>query len=450
MTSELRAQLDGQLITPGDPGYDDARKVFFHGFDRRPAAIARVTAAEDVARVVGLARDEGIELAVRSGGHSSAGHGTVDGGIVLDLSQLRSLEIDAEGRSAWADSGLTAGDYTKATGAHGLVTGFGDTPSVGIGGITLSGGLGFLLRKNGLTADDLLAADVVTADGSLLRVDDDNHPDLFWAIRGGGGNFGVVTRFQYRLHELDEVVGGMLMLPASPEVIASFVAAAAEAPDELSAVANVMLAPPMPFVPAEHHGKPVMIVLVVYAGPAEAGETAVAPLRGLAEPLVDMVKPIRYSEIYDLLGEGPTPALMLSRNTFVDTVDANAARTILERLPQSSAPMRAAQLRVLGGAAARVPADATAFAHRDRGLMVNVAAMYENPGDTPVHREWVTSLWEALADGEPSGYVGFYGEESEDRVRAAYPGATWDRLVEVKLRYDPTNLFRLNQNIPPG
>jgi FAD/FMN-containing dehydrogenase len=450
LTSDLGGQLDGQLITPSDTSYDEARKVFFHGFSRRPAAVARAANAEDVARVVDYARDEGFELAVRSGGHSSAGHGTSEGGIVLDLSQLRSLDIDVGAHTAWADSGLTAGEYTTGVGAQGLVTGFGDTPSVGIAGITLSGGLGFLVRKNGLTIDDLLAAEVVTADGSLLQVDADNHPDLFWAIRGGGGNFGVVTRFKFRLHELEEVVGGMLMLPASPELVASFVAAAAEAPDELSTVANVMLAPPMPFVPAEHHGKPVMIVLLVYAGPAEAGEPAVARLRELAEPVVDMVKPMRYHEIYEVLGEGPSPALIMSRNTFLDTLDSTDAKTILDRLPHSIAPMRAAQLRVLGGAAARVPVDATAFAHRDRGLMVNIAAMYENPADSQTNREWVTGLSQALEQGGPSGYVGFYGDVSEDRVHAAYPGATWDRLVEVKRRYDPTNLFRLNQNVPPN
>jgi len=449
LTSELGAQLDGRLIAPSDNDYDQARTLFFRGFSRRPAAIALPASAEDVARVVGYARDEGLELAVRSGGHSSAGHGTSEGGIVLDLSQLRSLDVDADGHSAWAGSGLTAGEYTTGVGAHGLVTGFGDTPSVGIGGITLSGGLGFLVRKHGLTIDDLLAADLVTADGSLLRVDADSHPDLFWAIRGGGGNFGVVTRFHYRLHELDQILGGLLVLPASPESISSFVSAVAEAPDELSAVANAMLAPPMPFIPAEHHGKPVMMVLLVYAGPAESGEAAVASVRDVADPLVDMVKPLRYADIYELLGEGPSPALITSRNTFVDTVDTGAAATILDRLPQSTAPMRAVQLRVLGGAAARVPADATAFAHRGSGLMLNVAAMYENPDDTPAHREWVTGLSEALEDGGPSGYVGFYGHESEDRVRAAYPGATWERLVEVKRRYDPTNVFRLNQNISP-
>ena len=203
--SNLRADLNGKVIAPGDPGYDDARGVFFTGFDRRPAAIVRAADASDVSRVVNLARETGAELAVRSGGHGRAGHGTSEGGIVLDLSEMNAVEIDAEGRIAWAQTGVKAGDYTKATGEHGLATGLGDTACVGVGGITLGGGIGFLVRKNGLTIDDVLGAEVVTADGELVEVDEENHPDLFWALRGGGGNFGVVTRLRFRLHEIDEV-----------------------------------------------------------------------------------------------------------------------------------------------------------------------------------------------------------------------------------------------------
>src|ERR687894_1370849 len=220
---EFASNVRGQLIRPGDGGYDEARAVFYGGIDRRPALIVRAKDATDVSRVVALARESGLELAVRSGGHSVAGHGTTEGGIVLDLSEMKGLEIDVEGRTAWAETGLTAGEYTNAAGAHGLATGFGDTGSVGIGGLTLGGGAGFLVRKYGLTIDDLVAAELVTADGELLRVDTETEPDLFWAIRGGGGNFGVATRFQFRLHPVDTVVGGMLILPATPELIAAFV-----------------------------------------------------------------------------------------------------------------------------------------------------------------------------------------------------------------------------------
>src|SRR5919108_650201 len=211
--SEFSSEVRGTLIRPHDDGYDEARSVFYGGFDRRPVLIVRVKDATDVSRVVALARESGLELAVRSGGHSVAGHSVSDGGIVLDLSEMKNLELDVEGRTAWAQTGLTAGEFTDATGAHGLATGFGDTGSVGIGGITLGGGVGYLVRKHGLTIDSVLAIDVVTADGQHLRADAENHPDLFWAMRGGGGNFGVATRFQYRLHELPSVVGGMLFLP---------------------------------------------------------------------------------------------------------------------------------------------------------------------------------------------------------------------------------------------
>jgi FAD/FMN-containing dehydrogenase len=263
---EFASNVRGQLIRPEDEGYDEARAVFYGGIDRRPALIVRAKDPTDVSRVVALARETGMELAVKSGGHSGAGHSTTEGGILLDLAEMKNLEIDLEGRTAWAQTGLTAGEYTAAVGAHGLATGFGDTGSVGIGGITLGGGVGYLVRKHGLTIDDLLAADVVTADGRLLRADSEAHPDLFWAIRGGGGNFGVATRFHYRLHELDSIVGGMLILPATPEVIASFVAEAEAAPEELSAIANVMTAPPMPFLPPEAHGQLIIMAMLVYAG----------------------------------------------------------------------------------------------------------------------------------------------------------------------------------------
>src|SRR5512139_563300 len=244
--SELRALFKGRVIVPGDAEYDTARQVFIGDVDRRPALIVQAKDASDITRLIGLARETGLELAIRSGGHSGAGHGVTEGGIVLDLSAMKAMQIDAQSRTAWAETGLTAGEYTTAASAHGLATGFGDTGSVGIGGITLGGGVGYLTRQHGLTIDSLLAADVVTADGQLLRVDAENHPDLFWAIRGGGGNFGVATRFKIQLHPVDTIVGGILILPATPDIIASFIAAAGAAPEELSAIANIMPAPPMP------------------------------------------------------------------------------------------------------------------------------------------------------------------------------------------------------------
>ena len=446
---ELRAEFDGRVIAPDDVGYDEARTVFPGGFDRRPAVIIRPADATEVARVVSLARETGLELAVRSGGHSSAGHSVTDGGIVLDLANMRELDIDVDGRTAWAQAGLTAAEYTAAAGAHGLATGFGDTGSVGIGGITLSGGVGFLARKHGLTIDSLLAAEVVTADGEIVQVDAETHPDLFWAIRGGGGNFGVATRFRYRLHEVGTVVGGMLMLPATPEVIAGFLAEAQAAPEELTTIANVMPAPPMPFIPAEYHGQLVVMGLMAYAGDPEAGERVMAPFRALATPIVDLVRPMPYPEIFAPEEEGYHPVAAV-RTMFVDTIDRGAAQTIVDHLQASNAFMRVAQLRVLGGEVARVPVDATAFAHRRSPMMVNVAALYQSPDEAAPHQRWVTDFAAALDQGDPGAYVGFLGDEGEGRVRDAYPESTWRRLAEVKRRYDPANLFRLNQNVPPA
>ena len=449
---QLRADLNGRVIRPDDDGYEEGRTVFYRSIDRRPAAIVRPVDATDVSRVVSLARETGVELAVRSGGHSLAGHSVSEGGIVLDLSDLKALEIDAERRTAWAQTGLTAAEYTAAAAEHGLATGFGDTGSVGIGGLTLGGGVGFLVRKHGLTIDNLEAAELVTADGELLHVDAQEHADLFWAIRGGGGNFGVATRLQFRLHEVDTIVGGMLILPATPEVIASFVTEAEAAPEELSAIANIMVAPPMPFLPTEAHGKLVVMALLCYSGAVDAGERALAPFRALAEPLADMVRPMPYPEIYKLFGEedGPGPAQEVARSLFIDDVDRQDAEAIGEHLRASTAPMAVAQLRVLGGATARVPAEATAYAHRGRRVMVSLGAVYERADESPAHEAWVNGFAAALQQGDAGVYVNFLGDEGEERVRDAYPGPTWDRLAAVKRRYDPTNLFRLNQNIPPA
>ncbi|NLF64652.1 MAG: FAD-binding oxidoreductase [Chloroflexi bacterium] len=447
--AQLRATFDGRVIAPGDPGYDEARTIFYGGIDRRPAAIVRVAHAGDVARVIALARESGLELAVRSGGHSTAGHSVTDGGIVLDLREMRKLEIDAERRTAWAETGLTAGEYTAAAGARGLATGFGDTGSVGIGGITLGGGVGFLARKYGLTIDDLLAAEIVTADGQLHHVDATNEPDLFWAIRGGGGNFGVATRFQFRLHEVPQIVGGMLILPATPETVASFIAEAEAAPEELTIIANVMVAPPMPFLPADLHGQLIILALVCYAGDAEAGERAMAPFRKMAKPLADMVRPMSYPELYQPEEEEfhPTAA---GQTLFMDSFDRSTAETILDYLQRSDALMRVAQLRVLGGAVARVPVEATAFAHRQRRIMTNVATFYQGPQERQEREAWVAAFAEALRQGDTAAYVNFLGDEGPARTRDAYPGATWERLVAIKRRYDPENLFRLNQNIRRG
>ena len=446
----LRTAVTGRVIAPGDAGYDAARLVVLGGIDRHPAVIVRVADAADVAQVIGVARETGLELAVRSGGHSGAGHGTTEGGILLDVSAMKEIEVDLEGRTVWAGAGLAAGELTTALHAHGMAVGFGDTASVGIGGITTGGGIGYLVRKHGLTIDSLLAADVVTADGELVRADAASHPDLFWAIRGGGGNFGVVTRFLFHLQEVGTIMGGMLILPATAATIAGFIAAAEAAPEELSTIANVMPAPPMPFLAPEHHGKLVVMGLLVHVGAVEAGEHAVAPFRALAEPLADMIRPMGYPEIYPPEDPDYHPH-SVAKTLFMDRLGPDEAAAILAGLEVSDAPMRAVQLRVLGGAMARVPAHTTAFAHRASRILAIVAAIHGGtPDEQARHRAWVNEMVATLGQDDHGAYVSFLADEGQARVREAYPGATWDRLVAVKRRYDPTNLFRLNQNVPPG
>jgi FAD/FMN-containing dehydrogenase len=441
--------IEGQVVLPGHADYDSLRMAFYGGIDRHPAVIVRVANTADVVRVVSLAREKGLELAIRSGGHSLAGHSVSDGGIVLDLRDMRGLVIDADNRTAWAESGVTAGEYTAAAAQYGLATGFGDTGSVGIGGITLGGGVGFLSRKYGLTIDDLLAAEIVTADGHILQVDAETHADLFWALRGGGGNFGVVTRFKFRLHPVDAIVGGMLILPASASVIARFAAAAEAAPEELSIIAMVMPAPPMPFVPEAYYGQLVVFGLFVYAGDVESGQQAVAPFRALAEPITDMIKPMRYLEMYHPVEEDYHPTAA-AHTMFVDHIDLSVAETIMEHLRASDAPMSAAQFRVLGGAIARVPVDATAYAHRQAKIMVNVAAFYESLEEKARREAWVKEFAAGLYQGNSGAYVNFLGNDGAARIQDAYPPQTLERLRAVKARYDPGNLFHLNQNIQPA
>jgi len=445
---ELTAAVRGRVITAEDADYEQARTVTAGHIDRHPAAIVRVSDAGDVATVIRFAGERGIELSVRCGGHSGAGHSVNDGGIVIDLLELKAIDIDDDGRTLWAEGGNTAREVTEAAWEHRLAVGFGDTGSVGIGGLTTGGGVGYLVRKHGMTIDSLLAAEIVTADGQLVHVDAETHPDLFWAIRGGGGNFGVVTLFQFRLQPLPAFVGGMLLLPATPETVAGFIAANEAAPEELSTIANVMPAPPMPFLPEEHHGKLSIMALMAYAGDEEAAKPVLAPFRALTEPMADMVKAMPYPEIYPPEDESYRPKAA-AKTMFIDHVDLDTAATIVEHLNASDASMRVAQLRVLGGAMARVPAGATAFAHRSSRIMVNIAAFWEGD-DRPQREAWVDEFMRAIDQGDHGAYVNFVGDEGEGRVRDAYPGATYERLARIKARYDPRNLFRLNQNIPPA
>lgn len=446
---ELKNHFDGRLISPGDAGYDRARSSLYGGFDPHPAAIIRPTDAGDVAKVVNLARESGLELAVRSGGHSLAGHSLSHSGIVLDLADMQTLHIDPDSRTAWAQSGLTAGKYTAAAAAHGLVTGFGDTGSVGLGGLTTGGGMGYLVRKYGLTIDQLLAAEVVTADGELVFTDEQSHPDLFWAIRGGGGNFGVVTRFKFQLHPLDKVYGGMLVLPATVDTITGLIDAAQAAGDDLSIIAVVMKAPPMPFLPKEVHGKLILMLNLVYAGSLDDAEAAVMPLRGLATPLVDTLKPIPYTQMFMEEPQSDFHPILAPTTFFASGIDRATAQAVIDAIESSSAMMSVVQFRILGGAVSRVPADATAYPHRSENIMVYLMAMYANPSEGPAHQAWVDALAKSFPRNGGGQYINFMGDASPEVVRQAYTTPAWNRLSRIKARYDPQNLFRRNFNIPP-
>jgi FAD/FMN-containing dehydrogenase len=447
--SDLAGRLTGRVLTAGDDGYDAARGVMLGGTDPRPAVIARPVDDADVAAVVSYARETGQPLAVRSGGHSGAAYGTVDDGIVLDVRDMKRIDIDADARTAWVESGVTAGEFTAEAAKHGLAVGFGDTGSVGLGGLVTGGGVGYLARKHGLTIDNLLAADVVTADGQVRRVDADHEPELFWAIRGGGGNFGVVTRFQFRLAELPQVYGGMLVLPATPEAVTGFLTAAEEAPDELSSIVNVMNCPPLPFVDASVHGSIVIMAVLCWSGDVAQGPAALAPFVGLAEPLANMIGPKAYAELFPPEDPDYHP-LAVARTMLLDSVDLGRAKAALDALESSDAALRAVQLRVLGGAISRVAPDATAYAHRSSRVMANVAAFYDGPDDKPAKQRWIEETSALLDTGDTGAYVNFLTDEGEERVRAAYPGATWERLAAAKATYDPENLFRRNQNVPPS
>jgi FAD/FMN-containing dehydrogenase len=442
----------GRVIAPDDDDYHRARRVNNAAVDRHPALIVRPSDADDVALVVAHAQERGLPLVVRAGGHSMAGHGTADGALLLDLSDMRDVEIDAVGRTAWADAGILAGEYTAETHALGLVTPFGDTARVGVAGITLGGGVGWLVRKHGMTIDSLLAVEIVTADGRRRIASAVEEPDLFWAVRGAGANFGVVTRLQFRLHPLDSVLAGDIVLPATRDVLRSLVPVLLAAPDELTAMPLVMLAPEDPAFPDEHHGRPVVKLSVAWSGAPDAGERALAPLRALGAPIGDTVTWKPYPALFSPVDRDAEPTWgVSSRALFLDDLDDATIDVIERRLTEPGAPPEAlVQLRVLGGAMARVQGDATAFGWRDRPALLWLITPYEDLRRAAANEAWTASFHAELAAGDAATYVNFMGAEDADAIRGAYPAATYARLRELKRRYDPDNVFRGNHNIPPA
>jgi FAD/FMN-containing dehydrogenase len=452
---ELETTLRGQLVRPADPDYDQARAIWNAAHDRRPALVIRCAGTADVMRAVEFARSEGLEVAVRGGAHSVAGFSTSDGGVVIDTSPMQGIRVDPPGRRAIAQPGLTWSAFDHETQAFGLAVTGGLVSSTGIAGFTLCGGIGWLLRKCGLTCDNLLSADVVTADGQLVTASEQENPDLFWALRGGGGNFGVVTSLEYRLHPVGPLVfAGPVFYSAADAagVLRGWRDLTATMPDELTTVANILVAPPVPFLPEAVHGQPVLGLLGVYAGSVEDGERAAQPLRSLAEPVADLMGPMPYTAMQSLIDPlWPAGAHNYFTGVMLEQLTDETIDTLLAQHAAGRAPVRELHLHHGGGAMSRVPADATAFAHRDAAYVLNIIARSPDREGFEEHAGWARATHKAMDPWSTGGgYVNFTSEPGQDKVQASYPPDTYARLVDVKDRYDPTNLFRLNQNIHPS
>jgi FAD/FMN-containing dehydrogenase len=447
---DLRARLAGRLLTAESDEFDTARRVLYVNVDSRPLAIVRAANADDVAEAVRFAAERGMALAVRSGGHSLAHYSVVDNVIVVDLSEMKQVVVDPETRTARVQAGATSGDLAGPASRYGLALSTGDTHSVGMGGLTTGGGIGFMVRKYGLAIDNLLAAEVVTADGRIVTASAEQHADLFWGIRGGGGNFGIVTEFTYRLAPVGQILGGDLILPATHEVIRGYLDYVATAPNELTTIANIMHAPPAPYVPQERIGELVLSILICWTGSEAEGQQAIAPLRALATPVADAVGVMPYPDIYRFTAHQAAPHGASIRSMFADTISDSAIDAILEAMTHASSPFSLVQLRGMGGAMARVRPDETAFAHRTQRYFVAIIGLWLDAAeDERVHTAWTKALWNTLRPEGSGVYVNFLEREGADRVRDAYPAATFARLVALKRKYDPANMFRFNQNIPP-
>ena len=438
--SERLASIVGDRVhTAAEPGFD-AALTLYGGASRVPALIVQPRDASEVARILPVVAEAGLPVTVRAGGHSLARRSRVEGGVVLDLALLNTVDIDPITRIATAGGGVTAGRYTEIAAGHGLATGFGDTASVGVAGLTLGGGIGFLSRRLGLAIDQLVGAEVVTADGRILDVDQEREPDLFWALRGGAAGVGVVTALRFRLEQVETVTGGILIFESDPELVAALVAFVADAPDELSAMINVMNAPPAPFVPEHLHGQPAVLLFAAHSGsPADAAAVFDA-IRSLAPVVADTVNVVPYSS---MLSNVPMPPGMVpvpvSRSGFADALTTERVAAGIAALAELQTPMALINIRPMGGAIARVAPDATAFAHRDRGAMVWVTAIYPDQDSAAAHEADVASITAALTDGD-AGYVNFFSDVPDVEARA-YPEVTLARLRAVRSAVDPTGMF---------
>jgi hypothetical protein len=450
----LRARFRGALLRPGEEGYDEARRIWNGAIDRRPALIARCAGADDVARAVRFAREHDLIVSVRGGGHAVAGHAVCEGGLMIDLSLMKAVRVDPAARTARAAGGLLWGELDRATQAHGLATTGGIISHTGIAGLTLGGGLGHLMRKHGLTVDNLLAVDLVTADGERMRVDADTEPELFWGLRGGGGNFGIATAFEYRLHQVGPLVlGGPMFWPLAdaPEVLRLVGDLVPDAPDELGVAVNACLAPPAPFLPRERYGTPVLALVIVWSGDPAEGERALAPFRAAGRPIADLVRLVPYVAIQSMLdGGAPHGRHYYWRSHRTAGLPDDLIDAILGGVETITSPFSQINGWVMGGAVSRVEPAATAVGEREAGIDLSVAAGWSPSDPEPErHIAWVRERWEVMRPHSTGVYANFISDEGAAGVRAAY-GDRIARLTALKDRYDPANVFRLNANIPPS
>jgi FAD/FMN-containing dehydrogenase len=455
---EDRLALDGgfagELIGPDHAAYERARRVWNGTVDRRPALIARCGGPADVAAVLGFAREYGLPVAVRGGGHNVSGNAVCDDGVVIDLAAMRAVTVDPEQRVARAGPGVLLGELDAATQRHGLATPTGNVSRTGIAGLTLGGGLGWIARRHGPACDNLLAAEVVTADGTLVRASEDENPELLWGLRGGGGNFGVVTSFEYRLHPVGPqiIAGGVVHAFAdAPRVFRFFADYVADAPDALSVVASTFrAAPPMPVPPAAH-GELVTVLAVCWAGDLDEGERVLAPLRRFGAPLADLVTPMPYTALQSGSDASyPDGRRNYWKSHYVDEITDDLIARVMEHGPRMTSPLSSFYLQHLGGAIACPGPDTAAFGHRDGAFDFTILTVWEDPAEDDDHIAWARSFHAAMQPSSTGVYVNNLGVEGADRVRAAYAPETYARLVALKDRYDPQNVFRLNQNVAPS
>ncbi len=443
----LRGVFRGELIVGDSPSYDDARQVWNANIDRHPAVVARCTGVADVQHAVNFARDRGVLVSVRGGGHSAPGYGTNDGGLVIDLSVMKGIRVDPEARTARAEGGVLWSEFDRETQVFGLATTGGTVSNTGIAGLTLGGGLGWLMGKHGLTVDNLISADVVTADGEFHTVGADREPDLFWALRGGGGNFGVVTSFEYRVHPVGEVLGGLVVYPLDQarDVTRFYRQFCAILPDEAEAFLAFVIEPEM--------GVPVVAMVLGYNGPVADGEKVLAPARQFGRPVADLVAPLPY-EVRQTFLDDPNGRLGLHRywrSAFAEQLSDEFIDLVVDATANFSSPLNAMALFYMHGAAIRVPAAATAFSARRAQWDFDLVGQWSDPAESDRHIGWVRRTWNAMQPHlENSGYINHINEDDRpEKIRASY-GTNHQRLRDLKTKYDPTNLFRLNPNIPPA